>query len=153
MSYNWNYTYVGGVPRVKISSGEDIAHLVELDEKKWTILSCPVKGLELDEKTLQYIDTNHDGQVHSSEVVTTATWLTGVLVDMNLLVPGTDSVKLSALKTDTADGAQLLAAAKQILAAVGKADADVISLADSSVCLERMMAEKLEALKAERAAL
>ena len=34
MSYNWNYTYVGGVPRVKISSGEDIAHLVELDEKK-----------------------------------------------------------------------------------------------------------------------
>ena len=153
MSYNWNYTYVGGVPRVKISSGEDIAHLVELDEKKWTILSCPVKGLELDEKTLQYIDTNHDGQVHSSEVVTTATWLTGVLVDMNLLVPGTDSVKLSALKTDTAEGAQLLAAAKQILAAVGKADADVISLADSSVCLERMMAEKLEALKAERAAL
>ena len=153
MSYNWNYSYVGGVPRVKISSGADIAHLVELDEKKWTVLSCPVKGLELDEKTLQYIDTNHDGQVHSSEVVATATWLSGVLCDMDILVPGTDNVKLSALKTDTPDGAQLIAAAKQILAAVGKTDADAISLADSSGCLERLMAGKLEALKAERAAL
>ena len=48
MSYNWNYTYVGGVPRVKIATGSDIAHLAELDEKMWTVLSCPVKGLELD---------------------------------------------------------------------------------------------------------
>ena len=62
-------------------------------------------------------------------------------------------MKLSALKTDTPDGAQLIAAAKQILAAVGKTDADAISLADSSGCLERLMAGKLEALKAERAAL
>ena len=153
MSYNWNYSYVGGVPRVKIDCGEDIAHLNELDEKKWTVLSCPVKGLELDEKTLQYIDTNHDGQVHSKEVVATSLWLAGVLGDMDLLVPGTDSVKLSALKTDTPDGEQLLSAARQILCAVGKPEAEEISLADSSVCLERLMAEKLEALKAERAAL
>ncbi len=153
MSYNWNYSYVGGVPRVKIDCGEDIAHLNELDEKKWTVLSCPVKGLELDEKTLQYIDTNHDGQVHSKEVVVTSLWLAGVLGDMDLLVPGTDSVKLSALKTDTPDGEQLLSAARQILCAVGKPEAEEISLADSSVCLERLMAEKLEALKAERAAL
>lgn len=153
MGYNWTYTYVGGVPRVKICNGDDIAHLGELDEKKWTVLSCPVKGLELDEKTLQYIDANGDGQVHSSEVVATARWLATVLADMNLLVPGTDCVKLSALKTDTPEGGQLLAAARQILAAVGKADADEVSLADSSGCLERLLAQKLEALKAERAAL
>ena len=153
MSYNWNYTYVGGVPRVKIATGSDIAHLAELDEKMWTVLSCPVKGLELDEKTLSYIDTNHDGHVHVSEVVATAKWLVAVLKDMNLLVPGTDEVRLDALNAATPEGQQLLEAARGILAAAGKADADRISLADSSVCLERARAEKLAVLKAERAAL
>ena len=153
MSYNWNYTYVGGVPRVKIATGSDIAHLAELDEKMWTVLSCPVKGLELDEKTLYYIDTNHDGHVHVSEVVATSKWLVAVLKDMNLLVPGTDEVRLDALDASTDEGRQLLEAARRLLTAAGKADADRIALADSSVCLERAKAEKLAALKAERAAL
>ena len=153
MSYNWNYTYVGGVPRVKIATGSDIAHRAELDEKMWTVLSCPVKGLELDEKTLSYIDTNHDGHVHVSEVVATSKWLVAVLKDMNLLVPGTDEVRLDALDASTDEGRQLLEAARRLLAAAGKADADRIALADSSVCLERAKAEKLAALKAERAAL
>ena len=153
MSYNWNYTYVGGVPRVKIATGSDIAHLAELDEKMWTVLSCPVKGLELDEKTLSYIDTNHDGHVHVSEVVATSKWLVAVLKDMNLLVPGTDEVRLDALDASTDEGRQLLEAARRLLTAAGKADADRIALADSSVCLERAKAEKLAALKAERAAL
>ena len=153
MSYNWNYTYVGGVPRVKIATGSDIAHLAELDEKMWTVLSCPVKGLELDEKTLSYIDTNHDGHVHVSEVVATSKWLVAVLKDMNLLVPGTDEVHLDALNTSTAEGQQLLEAARSLLVAAGKADADRIALADSSVCLERAKVEKLAALKAVRAKL
>lgn len=153
MSYNWNYTYVGGVPRVKIATGSDIAHLAELDEKMWTVLSCPVKGLELDEKTLSYIDTNHDGHVHVSEVVATSKWLVAVLKDMNLLVPGTDEVRLDALDASTDEGRQLLEAARRLLTAAGKADADRIALADSSDCLERAKAEKLAALKAERAAL
>ena len=153
MSYNWNYTYVGGVPRVKIATGSDIAHLAELDEKMWTVLSCPVKGLELDEKTLSYIDTNHDGHVHVSEVVATSKWLVAVLKDMNLLVPGTDEVRLDALDASTDEGRQLLEAARRLLTAAGKADADRIALADSSVCLERAKADKLAALKAERAAL
>lgn len=153
MAYNWNYTYVGGVPRVKIATGSDIAHLGELDEKMWTVLSCPVKGLELDEKTLAYIDTNHDGQVHVSEIIATSRWLSAVLRDMDVLLPGSDEVRLDALNTDAPEGQQLLDAARRILAAAGKTDAAVITLADSSLCLERAKAEKLAALKAERAAL
>ena len=41
-SYNWQYCSLGGAIRVKIASGEDIAHLGELDQKLWTVLSCPV---------------------------------------------------------------------------------------------------------------
>ena len=41
-SYEWNYCSLGGVIRVKIASGEDLAHLGELDQKYWTVLSCVV---------------------------------------------------------------------------------------------------------------
>ena len=152
MDYNWNFTYVGGVPRVKIATGEDIAHLGELDEKMWTVLSCPVKGLEIDEKSLAYIDTNHDGAVHVTEVVETAQWLCGVIKSPALLVQSTDCVDLAAFNADTESGKQLHDAAQQILAALGKSDAKCISLADSSSCLAAVMETKLAALKAEREA-
>lgn len=152
MSYNWNYTYVGGVPRVKITTGEDIAHLAELDEKMWTVLSCPVKGLEIDEKSLAYIDLNHDGHVHVTEVVATAQWLCGVIRDPELLVKSSDTLALSAINTENEDGKLIHEAALKVLAAVGKADATEISLADSSSCLDAVKTAKLEALKAERAA-
>ena len=53
--HSWNYENIGGATRVKVATGADIAHLGELDPKMWTVLSCPVTGLEIDEKSLKYI--------------------------------------------------------------------------------------------------
>lgn len=150
-NYNWTYTYVGGVPRVKIAKGEDIAHLEELDQKLWTVLSCPVKGLEIDEKSLAYMDTNNDGKIHVTEVVATANWLKTILKDMNVLLDGKDTLNLSALSTETEEGKQMLETAKAILVQVGKADANEITLADSSSCLDAMLKNKIESAKAEAA--
>ena len=71
--YDWKFSTVGGVPRVNIESGEDIAHLKELDQKMWTVLSCPTKGLEIDEKTLELMDLDGDGKIRVHEVVEAAT--------------------------------------------------------------------------------
>lgn len=150
-NYNWTYSYVGGVPRVKIAKGEDIAHLEELDQKLWTVLSCPVKGLEIDEKSLVYMDTNNDGKIHVNEVVATANWLKTILKDMNVLLEGKDTLALSALNTETEAGKQMEETAKAILVQVGKADANEITLADSSSCLDTMLKNKIEAAKAEAA--
>ena len=62
--YKWNFENIGGTLRVKITSGEEIAHLNELDTKMWTVLSCPVKGLEIDEKSLSYIDCFYRANIH-----------------------------------------------------------------------------------------
>ena len=59
--YPWKFSSVGGSVRVTITSGEDIAHLGELDRKLWTVLSCPTKGLEFDQKTLAHIDSDGHG--------------------------------------------------------------------------------------------
>ena len=62
--YKWKYTSVGRAVRVSLESGVDIAHLPELDRKKWTVLSCPVNGLEFDKKTLDYLDSLTDDMLY-----------------------------------------------------------------------------------------
>mgnify|MGYP003311520391 CR=1 FL=1 len=77
--YKFTFQNIGGTTRVKLQSGEDICHLAELDEKMWTVLSCPTKGLHIDEKTLAYIDTTGDERIHVNEVISAAQWLTSVV--------------------------------------------------------------------------
>ncbi len=127
--YDWKFSTVGGVTRVNIESGEDIAHLDELDQKLWTVLSCPVKGLEFDERTLAMMDTDKDGKLRVHEVVAASQWLRKVLKDMDYLVEGRDSIAFTAIKQDTDEGRQVLEAARMIL---GKLDIkkEEISLAD-----------------------
>ena len=129
--YNWTFTSVGGTVRVKITSGADIAHLGELDRKLWTVLSCPAKNLEFDQKTLELIDADHDGNIRVDEVIATAEWLTGILKDPDLLLTRGTEIPFSAFNEENPDGAKLLASAKQILANL-KLEKDSIALEDTA---------------------
>ena len=73
--YDWKFVNIGGTTRVSIESGKDLQHLHELDQKLWTVLSCPVKGLELDEATLSMMDSDHDGKIRVQEVLDAVQWL------------------------------------------------------------------------------
>ena len=126
----WNYDNVGGATRVKITTGADIAHLGELDPKKWTVLSCPSTGLEIDEKSLKYIDTDKDGRIRVNDVVITAQWMTAAIKDADMLTKGDDSIDLDQFNQEDDNGKRLYNSAKQILANLGK-EGNVISLAET----------------------
>lgn len=128
--YKWEFTNIGGASRVKITTGEDIAHLDELDPKMWTVLSCPVTGLEIDEKSLAYIDADADGKIRVADVIATSQWLSGAVKNLDVLVEGTDSIDIEHLDLDNAAGQKLYKSAKQILENLGK-EGTVISLADT----------------------
>ena len=130
-NYKWEFENIGGCSRVKISSGNDIAHLDELDIKMWTVLSCPVKGLEIEEKSLKYMDRDADGKIRVNDVISVAKWMTGALKNPDLLLEGKDSVSIDEINADDATGLKLSKAAKQILANLGK-EGDRISLADTA---------------------
>jgi len=155
MAYKFKFARIGGVTRVYINSAEDICHLGELDKKMWTVLSCPVKGLEIDEQSLKYMDTNADGSIHVDEVVAVSQWLSKVLTDLSPVVEGKDVLPLSLLNQQDADGKKLYDAAVSILAEVGKKEETSISLADSSASLDcyrkAKLAAALEAAKQEAA--
>ena len=129
--YPWTYCSLGGVVRVNITSGEDIAHLGELDQKLWTVLSCPTKDLAFDERTLALIDTDGDGRVRAAEIVAAAQWLTAVLKDKDAVMKGESVLKLDGINTDCEAGRKLFKSARQILQNLGL-EKDEISVDDAT---------------------
>ncbi len=130
-NYDWKFSTVGGVTRVNIESGQDLAHLDELDRKLWTALSCPLKNLEIDEKTLIMLDTNGDGKIHIEEVVAASKWLTTVINDPELLTHRASVIPFSAFNVESVEGKHLLEVSKQIIENLGLQKND-ISIADVS---------------------
>ena len=129
--YKWQFENIGGCSRVRISSGKDIAHLEELDTKMWTVLSCPIKGLEIDEKSLAYMDLDSDGKLRVNDVIGVSKWITQVLKNPDLLLQGNDSIDITEINVENGEGLKLHKAAKQILANLGK-EGTRITLADTT---------------------
>ncbi len=129
--YKWHFVNIGGSARVRINSGEDIAHLAELDPKMWTVLSCPTTGLEIDDKSLKYMDCDGDGKIRVNDVIAVSQWITSVLKDNDLILKGADSIDINFINTEDANGKKLYSSAKQILENLGK-EGTVISLADTA---------------------
>lgn len=129
--YKFTFQNIGGSTRVKLQSGEDLCHLAELDEKMWTVLSCPTKGLHIDEKTLAYIDTTGDERIHVNEVISAAQWLTSVVKNPDEILEGKNSITLDKINTETEAGKKLYKSASEILKNLGKTT-DKISITDTA---------------------
>ncbi|MEY4488863.1 MAG: hypothetical protein RIQ79_1371 [Verrucomicrobiota bacterium] len=131
-SHTWKFYRIGGLDQVALENGTDLINLKHLDQKLWVALSCPVKGLELDEKTLALIDTDKDGRIRVPELLAAIDWAALVLNDLGILLKDSDSVPLSAFNTSTPVGLAAQTSAKRILASLGKSDASAITLAEAS---------------------
>lgn len=127
MKHIWTYANIGGNTRVIVKNGKDIQHLPELDEKLWTVLACPISGLEIPEESLRCMDSNGDQKIHISDVVSTAQWLCQMLRDPDVLFAGEASLPLAAIADEellaiatplAVDGVVSLAAVKAAIAGV-----------------------------------
>ena len=121
----------GGVGQVRMDNGASIANLAKLDQKLWVALSCPVKGLEFDERTLALIDTDNDGHVRAPEVIAAVNWTVANLKNPDELVKESAALPLASINDATTEGKDLFASAKQILINLGRADTTSISVEDT----------------------
>jgi hypothetical protein len=135
--YRWTFYRSGGVDQVALQSASDLIHLPELDPKLWLALSMPTRGVELDARTLDLLDTDKDGHVRHPEVLAAIKWACEVYKDPGRLLVGGDEIPLDTLR----DGA-VLAGARRLLANLGKPDAKQVSLADTTNA-EKMFADTL----------
>ena len=150
--YNWSFANVGGVTRVRIQSAEDIRHLGELDKKMWTVLSCPVNGLEISSESLSLMDGDGDGKLRVKEVIATADYLCANLNEPQSLFEQSDSIALD----NIADEA-IKAVAEQ-LAKDGKVSLADVDAAIGAVTIEEQVvpaapleADVIAAYKAKQA--
>ena len=126
VSHRWTFFRLGGLDQVSLTTTEDLLALDRLDQKLWVALSCPVKGLELDEKTLTLIDADGDGRIRVPELIAAVNWAAARLKNPATLLQGADSLPLEAIDDTTLDGKTILACAKRILANLGKGGAGSI---------------------------
>jgi len=126
----WTFFRAGGFDQVKLETGADLANIDKLDQKLWVALACPTVGLEIDARTLALIDTDKDGRVRAPELIAAVKFATSNLLSPDDLLKGSPTLPLAAINDKTAEGATLLASARQILKNIGKPDADVITIED-----------------------
>jgi hypothetical protein len=129
--HNWQFVRLGGFDQVRLESGADIVALGQLDQKLWTALSCPSRGLEFDEKTLRLIDTDGDGRIRVPEIVAAATWAGSLLKDPDILLAGSASLPLAAIDDSSVEGQDIVASARQILINLGKSGHAAITAEDT----------------------
>lgn len=83
--HKWGFTYSGRVKQVVLRNKDDIERLHALDLKKWMAISCPVKGLRLDSRMLELMDTDKDGRIRVPEVLGAIEFLKAKGVDLSAL--------------------------------------------------------------------
>ena len=130
MAHTWRFFRSGGFDQVVIDSVEDLEALDCLDKKLWVALACPTKGLEFDERTLNYIDIDGDTRIRVPELLNAVRWSLNHLKNKEVLLTGND-LPLSAINDGTEEGQKILASAKELLLRIGKAEADSISIVDT----------------------
>ena len=140
--YAWQFFRAGDVDQVVIRTGQDIAHIGELDQKLWVALACPTRGIEFDSATLDLIDESKDGRIRPPELVAACAWAVARVRDPQVLADGGDVLQLASINEQSEDGALLLAEARRVLALAGMPEA-------SSITLEQVQ-QRLTSLQALR---
>ena len=147
-SHTWKFFRAGGFDQVRLDSAAELLAIGELDQKLWVALSCPVKGIEFDARTLQLIDGDADGQVRAPELIAAVKWAGERLTDTEVLGQSLPGVPLAVIRDDDEAGAAIAAAAKQLAADLGKSDADIVSVEEASAAQVRFAEKALAAWEA-----
>lgn len=130
-SHTWRFFRAGGFDQVRLDHGRDAAALPELDQKLWVALACPTRGTEFDERTLDLIDTDHDGRIRAPDILAAVRWTEERLAHIDDLAHATDTMPLAAIAADRPEGQEILASAETILHMLGRGGASEISLQDT----------------------
>ena len=123
MAHKWHFFRAGGVDQVSLKSGADILALPELDQKLWVALAMPTRDVDIDPATLDILDPDKDGRIRAADIVDITKWIGATWKNADDLLESSDTVPLAAIKDPA-----ILAAARRILADLGKKDATSISI-------------------------
>jgi hypothetical protein len=147
---HWRFFRAGGFDQVRLDTAAELLNISRLDQKLWVALSCPVKGIEFDARTLAFVDSDADGHVRPPELIAAMQWVSERLTDTNVLVSKLPGVPLAAIRDDDEEGALIMAAARALLADLG--GGDMVTAEAARAAQERHAERALAAWEAAGAA-
>lgn len=125
--HRFHFFRAGGVDQVSLRDGKDLLAIPDLDPKLWVALAMPAKGVGVDPATINLIDLANDGRIRIDDIIDTVRWIEATFVAPGDVLRSADEIALDAIKD-----AKVVAAAKRMLADLGKSKAKVISVADAN---------------------
>ena len=137
-SHKWRFFRAGGFNQVVISTGADLMHLDQLDQKLWVALACPITGVEFDRTTLALIDTDKDGRVRAAELIAAAKWACALLKNPDDLLKGYPTLKPAAINDTEPEGKLIANFARQVL---GKADNGEVTFEEAAAAAQTFAAK------------
>lgn len=147
-AHQWRFFRAGGFDQVQLDTAADLLALGELDQKLWVALSCPVKGIEFDARSLQFIDSDNDGHVRAPELLGAIAWANSRLTSPDVLVQKCDGVPIALIRDDDDTGQLIKAAALALAKELGKTEADTLTVAEASAAQVSHAARALAAWEA-----
>ena len=103
----FRYRRRGGVRQLVLTDGEQLRGLKQVDARNWIVLSAPARGHEIDDASLQAIDTGGDGRIRVQEILDAIRWLETVIVSFKDVPDGVDSIQAGELRTDTPEARKI----------------------------------------------
>ncbi len=146
--HQWRFFRAGGFDQVRLDTAAELLAIGELDQKLWVALSCPVKGIEFDSRTLEFVDNDADGHIRAPELIAAMHWVKARLLDPDLLVQKLDGIPISAICTDNEEGQRIKAAALTLAADLGKAESDLLTVDETSTAQASFASRALMAWEA-----
>ena len=120
----WKFARFGGVTQLVFETADDILNLRQLDQKLWTTLAMPTKGIFFNPETAAILDTDADGFIRPPEVLDAVDFLSESLQDVGIIIKDGDTLSLSDIKNT-----EIVKTAEWALKRQGKTGS-IISLAD-----------------------
>ncbi len=151
LSRRWRFFRAGGFDQVRLDDAEDLLAIGSLDQKLWVALSCPVKGIQFDDRTLYFIDSDADGQVRAFELINAVHWAADRLVDPSLLGRGLNGIVPGEIRADTEAGRSLADEARLLADDLGKSRDERLTVEEVSAAQAKHAVRALAAWKASGA--
>ncbi len=126
MQHRWHFFRAGAVDQVALRDGFDLLALPDLDQKLWVALAMPTSGVDIDPATLALLDLHNDGRIRVQDILAAVAEIKRVFKNPSEVLTSHGEVLLDAI----ADPG-VLAAAKRMLADLGKPAATSISIEDT----------------------
>ncbi|TVR44936.1 MAG: hypothetical protein EA402_05695 [Planctomycetota bacterium] len=139
--FNWVIRRRGSLDQVSLLGSGELRALPSLDRKLWVALACPVRGLDIDSRTLSLIDSDGDGRIRVPEVTAAVSWVVERLADPGLILTAGDQLPIAAIRDDCEEGRRLRRSAQRVIRALGLS-AEVLHPGDTGDLLRILCAAR-----------